>query len=205
MPRTAFRPALWITLVLAAGVFGAQGLGGAGSASAETPRFKFSELPPPAAAPAPAPSFYDVFATGDVSPLGTPAAAVKSTELFDKAQSFLPSPNGKTGNSAEAEFWLKRAVLMAPDDTGKRRAWAAMTLGLLLYEGTDPAGHAAARDLWEMAGAWSNAVALCNLGELLESGDDVTPPDPKQAIVWYERAKKAGCADADTALARLKH
>ena len=180
--------------------------GPAGSALAETPRFKFSELPPPATEPAPSPSLYDVLATGDVSPMGTPASSVKPSELFEKAASLLPSADGQQpGHPAEAEFWLKRAMLAAPDETGNRRAWAAAMLGLLLYQGGDAAGRAAARDLWEVAGAWRSATALCNLGELSELGDSEVQPDPKQALVWYERAKKAGCAQADAALARLRH
>lgn len=197
MRRTSLGP---ITIALALLV-----ASGAALAQKAAPQFNFSDLPPPETDTAVVPSLYEVFAMPEISPLGTPVGTVKASDLFDEASAFLRGANGHPSNSGEAAFWLKRAIVAAPDDTGKRRAWALMRLGGLLYSSGDPAGHVSARNLWEMAGAWSNAEALCHLGELAELGDDVAKPDPKKALLWYERAKKAGCAQADDALNRLKH
>ena len=166
------------------------------------PDFQVSDLPPPEAPKPQGVSLYDVFTTADVSPLGTTLSTVAAEDLFDKASSFLRASNGRPANTGEAAFWLKHAISSAPDESGQRRAWALMRLGALIYA-SGPAGHAAARPLWELAAAWNNADALCDLGELAEHGDDVSKPDQKKARLWYERAQKAGCGKADDALARL--
>ena len=180
----------------------------AAPASAETapPQFDFSDLPPANAKPVPAKppttSLYDVFATGETSPLGTAVSSVKPEDFFDQASSFLRASNGRPANPTEAAFWLKHAITLGPDESGERRSWALLRLGGLLYA-SGPIGHGTARTLWELAGALSNPEALCALGALAETGDDVAKPDPKEARIWYERAKKAGCSKADDALSRL--
>ena len=191
-------------LTLIAGCWLAVLIGGPSAVRADSsPQFQFGDLPSPEPTK-PVLSLFDVFATGAVSPLGASAASVKPEDLFDEASNFLRGSAGHQNNPAEAAFWLKRAIALAPDDTGQRRAWALMRLGILVYTGGTSSGHAAARSIWELAGAWNNPDALCNLGELAEHGDDVMKPDPERARFWYERAKKAGCAKADDALARLK-
>jgi hypothetical protein len=170
------------------------------------PRFSGSDLPPPELEKPPPPSLYDTFAVGDTSPLGTKVSSIRPDELIKQAVAFLPGANGRQANPAEAAFWLKQVVATAPV-AAPERSWALMRLGLLVYSGSGPnaqTGEALARELWELAGAWNQPEALCNLGELAEHGDDYEGADRAKAIVWYTRAKKAGCAQADDALARLK-
>lgn len=169
------------------------------------PQFESSGLPPPATDEVQAPSLYVVFQTGDTSPLGKAASSIKAADLIDEAASYIKGNKEHPANPNEAAFWLKRAILMAPDESGRRRAWAVNNLGLLVYNSGDAAGHTTARYLWEMAGAWNSPEALCNLGQLAEFGDDVAKPDSKKATEWYERARRAGCLQAAQALSRLPH
>jgi hypothetical protein len=175
-------------------------------AQTSAPRFTGSDLPPPELEKPPPPSLYDTFAVGDTSPLGTKVSSIRPDELIKQAVAFLSSSNGRQANPAEAAFWLKQVVATAPVGA-QDRSWALMRLGLLVYSGAGPnpqTGQALARELWELAGAWNQPEALCNLGELAEHGDDYESADRAKAIIWYTRAKKAGCAQVDDALARLK-
>jgi len=169
------------------------------------PHFSGSDLPPPELEKPQAPSLYDTFTIGDVSPLGVKASSVRPDELVDQAERYLHGSNGRQANPAEAAYWLKLLVAAGPHGP-QERGWALLQLGLLAYSSTPNAqtGHVLARQLWELAGAWNQPDALCNLGALAEQGDDVEKADRAKAIVWYTRAKKAGCAQADEALARLK-
>jgi TPR repeat protein len=182
---------------------------GAALAQDEQPRFTGSDLPPPEPTKL-APSLYDYMVIGETSPLGSKASSVKLDTLFRIANSFLHGTDGRTANAAEAAFWLKRAIALGPDDeTLKSRPWALYELGNLAT--ADPqAGIGIARQLWELAGAWNSpgsttiasspaaALALCNLGDL-----SVWEKDTKQALIWYDRAKKAGCAKASDAISKL--
>ncbi len=172
------------------------------------PRFVGSDLPPPQPAKPP-PSLYDYLAIGDTSPLGTKIGSVRLDALFNVAGSFLQATNGRSANLTEAAFWLKRAIALGPDDeVTKSRPWALYELGNLAS--VDPqAGVGIARQLWELAAAWNSmgssasqspaaALALCNLGDLSAWENDF-----KQARIWFERAKKAGCARANDAMAKL--
>ncbi len=188
-------PAVAAVAVLAFGI-GAAAVGAVWLARpvATAPRPSLPSLPP----------LFDVLTTGDVSPLGTLAATVKPDDLFDQASSFLRGVDGHAVNPAEGIFWLKRALAGAPDDARQRRPWALMRVGLEVYGIGGIADHAAGRELLQIAAAWNNAFAMCRLGDIEEHGDDISPPDRGKAILWYERAKLAGCKEADEALARLK-
>ena len=187
----------------ALGLVAAMMVAGGGAWADDQPIFKPSSLPPDVEH-APPVSFFEVLQTTETSPLGTPASSVKPTDLISQAASFLNDGSGHKGDPKEAAFWLKRAVLMAPDESGKRRAWAVTNLAIVIYNSGDENGHAVARYLWQIAGAWHNAEALCNLGKIAMLGDDVAAADPKEAIVWYQRAKAAGCTQADQALSSLQ-
>jgi TPR repeat protein len=181
---------------------------GASADDDQPPRFTGSDLPPPEPAKA-APSLYDYLVLGETSPLGTKASSAKLDTLFRVANSFLHGTDGHSANTIEAAFWLKRAIALGPDDEAlKSRAWALYELGNLAS--ADPqAGVGIARQLWELSGAWNSpgstlpsspaaALALCNLGDL-----SVWEKDNKQALIWYDRARKAGCTKASDAIAKL--
>lgn len=195
------RNRLFPCLILAASMFA-----GPAYADGSGPKFKPSELPPAETEGPPQSTLYEVFATSNTSPLGSNVDSVKPADLFDEAASFELGLNGHPANAAEAMFWLKRAIAVGPSvDRGQKRAWALGQLGYLLYDAgvNNLSSHGVSRQLWELAGAWKDPSALCYLGQLYESGDDVTKPDLKRALAWYEQAKTAGCKDASDAVARL--
>jgi TPR repeat protein len=171
--------------------------------------FTVSDMPPPPPPPPPPPkSRADLFAqlsTAPASPRGTPASAVKPADMIEEASDFLRGANNHPRDLDEAAYWLKRAIAVAPDESGQRRAWAAARLGTLLWQSSDQQ-HLTAYALWEVAAAWNNADALCNLAVVTESGDPAAgiAADKDQAIVWYDRAAKAGCPKAPAALQRLR-
>ncbi len=145
-------------------------------------------------------SFYDEFAVSDVSPLGVKAGSVSPDEFSNLAQSYLDGTKGHSVNEDEAAYWLKQVVIAGiGQKSARNRAGALSILATMAY----PKDQELARQLMEFAGALNDEAALCNLGKLAEIGDDATGPDHDKAIVWYKRAKKAGCAEADAALARL--
>ncbi len=183
--------------VLAALIFGASV---AASAEDKTPKFGGSDLPPPEPEKTATISLYELFVTGDASPLGAKADSVRPEDLARHAETYL---KGANANPAEAAYWLKRAVASSPGGA-QVRAWTLLELGNLTYALNTPQNHASARQLWELAGALGQPIALCNLAELAEDGDDVGGQDTAKAIVWYTRAKAAGCDKAGPALARLK-
>lgn len=162
--------------------------------------FSGSALPPPEPEKVAAPSLYDAFLVGDISPLGIKADSIRPDDLANHASGYLAGANT---NNAEASFWLKQ-VIAAPAVSPKVRAWALMRLGILTYTLNTTESHVLARQMWELAGAWGQPEALCNLGKLAQEGDDVAAPDHANAIIWYTRAKTAGCSAADTALAGLQ-
>jgi hypothetical protein len=208
--RTYLRLALgWAPLALLLGILP---IPSTSAQDAPSP-FMPSNLPPPETEKPPAPSIYDVLVIdGDTSPRGTKLSSVPADEVFNVASDFLLGQNGHVEDPKEAAFWLKRAIAVGSadesDDIKKRRAWAASRLGFLLWEPPfDPkTNHPAALMLWELAGAWNEPFALCKLGDLSENGDREAGvrPNRDQALVWYERAKAAGCEKADEAIARLK-
>lgn len=170
--------------------------------------FTASDLPPEPQPKAPKLSLYDALAVGTASPHGTNVDAISAGDLFAEADGFLHGTNGHPMDAKEAAFWLRRAILVAPDEKGRRRAWAMNQLGrLMMISSSEPeAEHIIALNLWEIAAAWNDPDALCNLGELSERGDKASgiAPNKEMAIAWYERAKNAGCARAAASIARLK-
>jgi TPR repeat protein len=175
------------------------------AAKADPPHFSGSDLPPPPPERPQPPSLYDTFAAGPTSPLGAPLASSRPEDYVEMAVAYLRGRDGKPQNPQEAAYWLKQ-IVAGSGNAKRERGWALLQLGLIAYDGgpTPAAAHQLARELWELAGAWDQPDALCNLGELAETGDDVEKPDRDKAIVWYTRARAAGCAKADAALTRLK-
>ena len=64
--------------------------------------------------------------------------------------------------------------------------------------------YAKARQLWEIASAANDPVAMCFLGLLHENGLGVAA-DKKTALRWYERSKTTGgCPAVDESIARVR-
>ena len=194
MCRTSLSFALLLLVTCTGAPVRAQGL---------PPDFQVTDLPPPAPKKV-QPSLYDIFSSGTVSPLGTNVADVDLKDLFAEARSFYLGDSGHPANTEEAAFWLKRAILVGPDENGQQRALALARLGNLVYKSSSPTAHAEALPLFELAAAWNNADAIWILGQIAEFGDEASKPDLKAARLWYERAKKAGSTKAEASLAHLK-
>jgi TPR repeat protein len=196
---------------------------GARAAGADAQGLSVTDTPPPAAAPAPpsapplAPAdgalldmtdIFNAFSLAPMSPRNTAGDSVTPAETFELGVAFANGTLGHPKDQREAAYWLRRALMLMPDDTGARRAWAAGRLGTLLWlePGDVAAHHRAARVLWLLAAAWGNGDALCNLGQITADGDDANgvKPDKAGAAIWYEKAARAGCADAPARLAQLR-
>ena len=147
-------------------------------------------------------SSYDLFAVGPVSPRGVQARDSNPTKALENAQAALMTP-GAPRDSEEASYWLRRYITSAGSDERTRR--------VLTQLGTtfaDTANHLAeygkARQVWELASAFGDPVAMCFLGTLHENGLGVAS-DRRVALQWYERAKTAGgCPTVDESIARVR-
>ncbi len=78
-------------------------------------------------------------------------------------------------------------------------------LGTAFADGTKrPADYGRARQVWELASAFGDSVAMCFLGTLHENGLG-TAADRRVALQWFECAKLAGgCPSVDESIARVK-
>ena len=147
-------------------------------------------------------SIYDLFAVAAVSPRGVQARDTNATKALENAQAALLTPGG-TRDAEEASYWLRRFIISAGSDERTRRVLTQ--LGTTFADGaTRPPEFGKARQVWELASAFGDPVAMCFLGTLHENGIGVTT-DRKAALQWYERAKLAGgCPAVDDSIARVK-
>ena len=145
---------------------------------------------------------YDAMAAGSTSPQGVNAKGVTATRALARANAQL-LVTGASRDTQEAAFWLKRYM---SDTMGDVRMVRALTqLGATYAEQTGKgADYTKARQVWEMAGALGDPVAMCFLGRLFENGWSVAA-NSKTALQWYERARDAGgCPAVEEAIARVQ-
>lgn len=145
---------------------------------------------------------YDAMAAGSTSPQGVNAKGVTATRALARANAQL-LVTGASRDTQEAAFWLKRYMSDTMGDV--RMARALTQLGATFAEQTDKgADYTKARQVWEMAGALGDPVAMCFLGRLFENGWSVAA-NSKTALQWYERARDAGgCPAVEEAIARVQ-
>ena len=110
---------------------------------------------------------------------------------------------GAPRDSEEASYWLRRFITSSGSDERTRRVLTQ--LGTTFADPTSQvAEYGKARQVWELASAFGDPVAMCFLGTLHENGLGVAT-DRKAALQWYERAKQTGgCPAVDEAITRLK-
>ena len=145
---------------------------------------------------------FDALSAGAVSPQGITAKGVTATRALARANAQLQI-KGAGRDTQEAAFWLKHYM---SDTLGDVRMARALTqLGATYAEQTGKgADYVKARQLWEMAGALGDPVAMCFLGRLFENGWSVAA-NSTTALHWYERARDAGgCPDVEDAIARVQ-
>lgn len=143
-----------------------------------------------------------ILAHPETSPQGQPATGVGFEEALKRADQGLHA-NEAPHERQEAKFWLRRALAVGLGD--RRLLWALTQLGTLYAspEGGTP-DYAAARSLWEIAGARGDPVALCFLASVTEIGLGGAR-DPARALALYLEAKdRGGCPGVDDAIARLR-
>lgn len=158
-------------------------------------------LPPIAAVPAPRPPeassagspIFDALAAGNVSPKGVDATGMAPSEILVRINAERQAGRGRFG--AEGEFWMKRYLIASLGDNSTARVLTQ--LGTIYADGGVNGDYAKARQLWEVAGALGDGVAMCFLGALYDSGLGVAA-DRRVALQWYARARDAGgCAGAE--------
>ena len=147
-------------------------------------------------------SIFDLFAVGPVSPRGVQARDFTSIKALENAQASLLTP-GAPRDAEEASYWLRRFITSSGSDERTRRVLTQ--LGTTFADTTNhQAEYGKARQVWELASAFGDPVAMCFLGTLHENGLGVAP-DRKIALQWYERAKQTGgCPSVDDSIARVK-
>lgn len=145
---------------------------------------------------------YDALAAGSISPQGVNAKGMTATRALARANAQL-LVTGASRDTQEAAYWLKRYMSDTMGDV--RMARALTQLGATYAEQTGKgADYTKARQVWEMAGALGDPVAMCFLGRLFENGWSVAA-DSKIALQWYERARDAGgCPAVEEAIARVQ-
>ncbi|MFM9941125.1 MAG: hypothetical protein ACKVP7_16715 [Hyphomicrobiaceae bacterium] len=147
-------------------------------------------------------SLFDLLSPGAVSPRGASAKDVTPQKALELAQSAVQTA-GAPRDPEEAAFWLRRYVASIGNDERTRRALTQ--LGSAYADSSNKSfDFARARQVWELASAFGDPVAMCFLGVLHENGLS-GPVDRKLSLAWYERAKGAGgCPGLDEAMARVK-
>ncbi|MEQ1576397.1 MAG: hypothetical protein ABL894_01985 [Hyphomicrobium sp.] len=145
---------------------------------------------------------FDALSAGKVSPQGVSAQGMTATRALARANAQLLA-TGPARDTQEAAFWLKRYVSGSLGDA--RMARSLTQLGATYAEQTGKApDYLKARQVWEMAGALGDPVAMCFLGRLFENGWSVTASS-QAALQWYERARDAGgCPGLEESLARVQ-
>ncbi len=150
----------------------------------------------------PADTLFEALVSGTTSPRSVNARDVSGVRALETAQTLLLAPDGSR-DTEEGAFWLKRYLQGAIGDERTLRALTHLGSSYAEPSGRPP-DYAKARLVWEMAGALGDPVALCLLGVVHENGLGGSR-DKKNALLWYERAKKAGgCPDIDESIARVR-
>ncbi|MCB1521682.1 MAG: sel1 repeat family protein [Hyphomicrobiaceae bacterium] len=141
-----------------------------------------------------------IFEVDTTSTKGRSAQGLTLADVLKNADDSLYAPNG--GDKDEAKFWLRQSLALGLGNP--RMVWAMTQLGSLY---ANPAqgqpDYAAARLLWELAGARGDPIALCFLASLHEHGLGIDA-DRARALELYRRAKaNGGCREVGPAIARL--
>ncbi len=145
--------------------------------------------------------FKDLGATGTLSPRNRSAVNVDVATALSLADHNLRGQRNE-GETAEAEFWLKRAL--ASSLGGQDVGWALTQLGTIYATAGSPHhSYLKAHTIWELAAAQGDPVAHCFLGALYEHGLGVAQ-NKKTAREHYLTADALGaCRSAKEAAARL--
>ncbi len=147
-------------------------------------------------------SLFELLSPGATSPRGTAAKDVTPQKALELAQAAFLTP-GAPRDAEEGSFWLRRYVASIGNDERTRRALTQ--LGSAYADSANKSfDFGKARQVWELASAFGDPVAMCFLGVLHENGL-AGPVDRKASLAWFERAKLAGgCPGLDDAVARVK-
>ena len=156
---------------------------------------------PPPLGPSATPVF-DALSAGMMSPQGVSAKGMTATRALARAHAQL-MVSGSARDTQEASFWLKRYATDALGDVRMARALTQLG-GTYAEPAGKPADFNKARQVWEMASALGDPVAMCFLGRLFENGWSVSA-DSAKALQWYGRARDAGgCPGLDESMARVQ-
>jgi hypothetical protein len=147
-------------------------------------------------------TLYEALWSGPSSPRGNAARDVPPAKALELAAGMLQGPAG-TRDTEEGAFWLKRHLARTLGDEHTLRALTQ--LGSAYAEPTGQApSYEKARQVWEVASAVGDPVAMCFLGALYENGLGVKASRTK-ALQWFERAKQSGgCPSVDEAISRVR-
>ena len=131
-----------------------------------------------------------------------PARDVAPGKALEYAQAAFLTPSAAR-DPEEGAFWLKRYFIATGSDEKTRRALTQ--LGSALADSSNRNfDFTKARQVWELASAFGDSVAMCFLGVLHENGL-TGAADRKLALAWFERAKQnGGCPAVDEAIARVR-
>ncbi len=144
-----------------------------------------------------------LLSVGTTSPRGQKTRDHTQLQLIERADALLHAPDGKR-DRGEAAFMLKR--YLATTLAEERTLWAITQLGSAYAEpdGARAPDYARARQLWDLAAALGDPVAMCFLAALHEHGLGAKASKPT-ALQWYLRAKDAGgCSGVDEAIVRVR-
>ena len=102
---------------------------------------------------------------------------------------------GLTGQDAEhlrkAEEWFIVAAQTGGAD-------AECVLGTRYAQGAfGVVDYVKAKEWWEKAAEQDNLIAMENLGDMYQRGEEGVPQDRRRAFAWFERAAEAGVAHGD--------
>ncbi len=143
----------------------------------------------------------DLLAPGDISPKGQTSNGVTSDQAFEFADAKLRGIDGPA-DPEEARYWLRVGVGKALE--GERLRWALTQLGTLYARpAASSSDFATAREVWELAAAKQDPVALCFLARLEEGGHGAAPNNAL-ALQLFQQAKASGqCSGSEQAIERL--
>ncbi len=131
---------------------------------------------------------YAALHAGDTSPAGIKANGVPAPRILELADaSLFGDPAAR--NTEEAAFWLKRYLIANNDERARRAMTQLGTTFAAPSRGTPD--YASARQIWEIAAAHGDAVAICFIAKLHEGGLGGAA-DRAAAIRWTEMARASG-------------
>ncbi len=148
-------------------------------------------------------ALFEALSAGASSPQGISAKGVTATRALSRANAQLQI-KGAARDTQEAAFWLKRYMTDTLGDVRMARALTQLGATYAEQQNDKAAGYVKARQLWEMAGALGDPVAMCFLGRLFENGWSVAA-NSTTALRWFERARDAGgCPGVEDSIARVQ-